>query len=312
MEKVFISICIPAYKRVAYLQRLLQSIESQSFRDFEIILSDDSPDQSVNALVALFPQLPIRYYHNPKPLGTPSNWNYAISQAKGEWIKLMHDDDWFSSDKSLELFALNARPEHKFIFSSYRDIYETGAVKSPAFPAAWRSRIIKNPVTLLARNVIGPPSVTMVHSSILEQYDSAMKWRVDIDFYIRILKQLKSYYHIEEKLVNVGISLTQVTHDCINVPEVELPEGLSLLRKYGTVPLRHILVYDAWWRILRNVGIRHPDQLQPFAGQGFWPEVIRSMAVHQRFIPSGLLKLGVISKSAMLISYLLNRKHLKK
>ncbi len=45
-----ISICIPAYKNSNFLNRLLMSINSQLFRDFEVVVTDDSPDESVKEL----------------------------------------------------------------------------------------------------------------------------------------------------------------------------------------------------------------------------------------------------------------------
>jgi len=100
-----ISICIPAYKRVAYLQRLLESIAAQTFSGFEIILTDDSPDDSVANLIKNYSSLNIKYFKNEAALGTPANWNCGIAKASGEWIKLMHDDDWFASPHSLQQFA---------------------------------------------------------------------------------------------------------------------------------------------------------------------------------------------------------------
>ena len=77
-----ISICIPAYKQVDFLQRLLDSIRTQTFRDFEVILTDDSPDNAVADLVTAFSTaLPIRFIKNPVALGTPENWNEAIRRT---------------------------------------------------------------------------------------------------------------------------------------------------------------------------------------------------------------------------------------
>ena len=310
-KKVLISICIPAYKRVDQLRRLLQSISIQSFKDFEVVISDDSPDNSVQNLVNEFSHLKINYIRNNIALGTPANWNYAISRAKGEWIKIMHDDDWFSAAGSLTVFAEHSRTGKSFVFSAYTDVFESGRISNPQFTGTWKNRIIRNPVTLLARNVIGPPSVTMIHSSIREEYDTFLKWRVDIDLYIRLLKTLKEYSFIETRLVNVGISSTQVTNDCINVPGVELPEGLILLNKYGTSPLKHILVYDAWWRILRNTGIRSIAQIQDYTPYNSWPRAIIQMIKHQAYIPAFFLRMGVFSKLFMLISYFFNRRNLQ-
>jgi glycosyltransferase involved in cell wall biosynthesis len=306
-----ISICIPAYKRPGNIRRLLGSVAIQSFRDYEIIITDDSPDDSVKNALADFSTLPIVYFKNEQALGTPANWNFAISKASGQWIKIMHDDDWFADKDSLKYFAEEAGKQKHFIFSGYTNIFETGEKAEQSFPPLWRKRILTNPLTLMARNVIGPPSVTMVHHSIKEQYDSFMKWRVDIDFYIRVLQKEKAYSVIEKPLINVGISASQVTKDCFNIPEVELPEALLMLEKYGLTPLRNIIVYDAWWRMLRNLGIRSKKQLFRHTPYGQWPEAVVNIAKHESRIPEGLLKIGVLSKFFMVISYCINRKFLR-
>jgi len=137
-----------------------------------------------------------------------------------------------------------------------------------------------------------------------------MKWRVDIDFYIRLLKEQQSFYYINQPLVNVGISSSQVTNYCIDRPEVELPEGLLLLQKYGVPPLKNIRVYDAWWRIIRNTGIRNRKQLQQYTAFNQWPDAILAMVDFQSHIVPGILKIGICSKLFMSFSYLLNVRNL--
>jgi hypothetical protein len=305
-----LSICIPAYKRPQNIARLLQSIAIQNFSDFEIIITDDSPDNSVRGAIDNFSQLPIFYFKNAQPLGAPANWNRAISLAKGEWIKLMHDDDWFSNENSLLKFVEKTSAGKAFIFSGFTTVFESGNEKRSKFLTRWGKTIVKNPMTLLAQNVIGTPSVTLIHRSFTELYDERMKWRVDIDYYIRILKKEKALVFIDEPLVNVGMSKGQVTNSCINKPEFELPEGLLLLQKHGLAPLQQITVYDAWWRILRNTGTRNTDQLNHYAIYGKWPQAIIKMVYHQSKISRQLLKIGLMSKVAMFFSYLQNRKNL--
>lgn len=304
-----ISICIPAYKRVQYLQRLLDSIAVQTFRDFEVVVSDDSDDDSVyNLLEAYTEKFTIHYYKNEPSLGTPANWNFGISKATGEWIKLIHDDDWFASADSLQLFADNINQQHKLIFCAYANRTQAtgGKVEEKYFPALWKNKIIKNALTLLAYNVIGPPSVTLVHSSIKEKYDERMKWRVDMDFYVRLLLKEKSYTYINKILVNVGISETQVTNYCFQNPSVELPEGFLLLQKYGAGRLKNIWVYDAWWRLLRNMNIRSGDQLTEYVKEQ-WPAVIINITKHLKIMPIKILRNGILSKIIMTISFLFNR-----
>lgn len=305
-----ISVCIPAYKRVNYLKRLLDSLLIQKFHDFEVIISDDSNDDSVEILLTGYKnKFIIRYFKNPLALGTPANWNAAISKASGEWIKLIHDDDWFASPHALQVFADNIANNNKFMFCAYENFNNDNNISKGRLHLSpfWRKRIIKNPVTLLAYNVVGPPSVTMFHRSIAEQYDARMKWRVDMDFYIRVLMQEHSYTYINHVLINIGIGETQVTNICFENPFVELPEGLLLLQKYGTNRLKNIWVYDAWWRLLRNMNIKSEEQLKVYANE-LWPAAIIQITRHLDKIPVKFLKIGVLSKAFMFFSYLINRR----
>ena len=113
MSDILISICIPAYSRVAFLQRLLASIAVQTFKDFEVIITDDSPGSDVQEVCSRYADaFPLIYYKNEPALGTPENWNEGIRRASGKWIKLMHDDDWFATPGALQQFA-HATQQHQ-------------------------------------------------------------------------------------------------------------------------------------------------------------------------------------------------------
>lgn len=46
-----VSICIPAYKQPEFLKRCLDSVFEQSYTDYEVIITDDSPDNEIEKLV---------------------------------------------------------------------------------------------------------------------------------------------------------------------------------------------------------------------------------------------------------------------
>ena len=97
-ERPKVSICIPAYNNEAEVRRLLSSIAAQTMQDVEIILTDDSTNGEIEALVegirsgrradagsagGILSDAPcmsrLRYVHNEKPLGHIFNWNKALS-----------------------------------------------------------------------------------------------------------------------------------------------------------------------------------------------------------------------------------------
>lgn len=299
-----ISICIPAYKRVDSLIRLLESIEIQTFKNFEVVITDDSPDDSVQILTESFKEkFPLLYYKNSTSLGTPANWNTCIDKASGEWIKIMHDDDWFANAQSLEGFAKHTYGEKKFIFCDYFSVDEEKKTQiKSAISDSWLKRIAAEPFSLYAKNMIGPPSVTLIHRSVMEKFDTTLKWLVDIEFYIHILSKKNQLILIKEALIHIGLNEAQVTNSCFLNPSVELPEGIYMLEKYGLNKLKNIWVYDAWWRLFRNMQIKSEFQLEQYAPRK-WPRVLVSMLNDQQKYSSRLLRNGFFSKAMMFLSY---------
>jgi glycosyltransferase involved in cell wall biosynthesis len=307
-EGVFISICIPVYKRVSFLKRLLDSIEVQSYRRFEVVITDDSPDNEVSDLCGSHPlSAVIRYFKNEKKLGTPENWNESIRRAGGEWIKLMHDDDWFLDPGALKVFATAVvqNPAGNFFFSEYTNVFLDDLGKRCVeihMSREWLKRLDRDPKTLLSSNRIGPPSV-ILHKNIPGiYYDSALKWLVDIDFYIRFLEHYKPL-PIAQNLIAVGLGEEQVTKQVFRNQLVEIPENMYVLNKIGIRSLRNVIVYDAYWRFIRNLKIRSVHQVRQSGYQGPIPEVIESMIRFQSSIPTAVLKTGIFSKFFMTLHF---------
>lgn len=309
MQKTLISICIPAYKRVDQLSRLLISIQNQTFKEYEVIITDDSPDDSVKSLCDLYlDKFPLHYFKNNPALGTPENWNEGIRKANGQWIKLMHDDDWFLTNEALGKFAsaIQGR-EAKLIFSGYRNIKSDELHGEAVALSSFRRYLLKsNPVSILSKNCIGPPSVTLFERMPLMEFDKNLKWLVDMEFYIRQLKE-KEIVYINEPLIGIGISPSQVTAASSMNPSVEIPEHLYLLKKLGERALNNIPFYDAFWRLFRNFGIYDIPSLTEFASGNPLPDKVISLIKFQRAIPYRILRVGLFSKFFMLCSYIRSR-----
>ncbi|MCH5596833.1 glycosyltransferase family 2 protein [Niabella ginsengisoli] len=309
----FISICIPAYKRSNFLERLLQSIAIQDYKDFEIIVTDDSPNDEVKLVCEKYSdEISILYHKNETALSTPANWNKAISLAKGEWIKLMHDDDWLATASALQQFADCAKKnDNAFIFSAYTNVYEKDSSEKIVFPEKFRLlQADKEPSILVAKNFIGPPSVTMHKNDRQHLYDPALKWLVDIDMYRRRIETDKLVY-INQPLVKVYMSNSQVTAYTKNIGNIEIPEHFHFLNKMGINKLKNILVYDYNWRFLRNFRIENIKQIEDFGYDGSIHPILKSMIGTQSKLPRALLRSGVISKLLMTLHFLKNKHKIK-
>ncbi len=96
-RKLF-SVCIPAYNRAHQLIPLLQSIFSQDFSDFEVVICEDmSPEREQIAAIARdfqlrFPGM-LLYFENPENLGYDANIRNLVDKATGEFCFFMGNDD---------------------------------------------------------------------------------------------------------------------------------------------------------------------------------------------------------------------------
>ncbi len=89
------SIAIPAYKN-QYLKDAIDSILSQTYDKFEIIIVNDASPYSVREVVDKYNDSRIRYFENKTNCGAVNvvdNWNICLSYAKCEYIICMGDDD---------------------------------------------------------------------------------------------------------------------------------------------------------------------------------------------------------------------------
>jgi glycosyltransferase involved in cell wall biosynthesis len=303
----FFSICIPAYKNTDYLQRLLDSITIQTFRDFEVVVTDDSPDTTVADFINHYAaDFPIRYFKNNPVLGTPENWNEGIRQAKGKWVKMMHDDDWFATADALQVFfdATIKHPDVLFFFAAFQNItQETGAIEK-VFCSKWDLLLLKwSPLHLFKKVYVGNPSCTLVLRGARVYYDNEYKFVVDFEYYFRLIEIFNSYKYIDQLLISVGFNALQVTKYTFKVAAVQVPENLSLVNKLGTRILRNLLVYDYYWRMWRNLGVRGVADCRKFYDAPI-PKILVIMMQQQAMVPLHVLKIGVVSKVMMCVSYL--------
>ncbi len=94
MNQPFFSVVIPTYNRCDYLAATLDSIRSQTFRAFEVIVVDNESDDGTAEMIRERPE-EIHYVRERNPGPGPAR-NIGIREAKGEYIAFLDSDDlWF-------------------------------------------------------------------------------------------------------------------------------------------------------------------------------------------------------------------------
>ena len=227
-----VSILIPTYNQPQLVKECIESILMQTYRDFEIIVTDDSTNTETEEMIRSN-RYPVVYVKNETSLGSPKNWNKALEYATGDYIKFLHHDDSFSEKESLECFvkALDENPDSDFAFCESIHVNDKKEVTAVYSPSKYVKAIRKDFYCLFFANKIGAPSITIYRKNSFK-FDEKMKWLVDKDFYIKCFEKNKNFVFIEKPLVNILVdSEKKVTHECVGNKEIEVFEEMYLYSK---------------------------------------------------------------------------------
>lgn len=122
---------MPAYK-ATYLKEAIDSILSQTYRDFRLIISDDCSPENLKAVVEQYDDERITFRRNEKNIGGRSlveHWNLLQSVADSEYVILAPDDDLYAPAFLEQIDQLTSRyPEVNVLKSRSQKIDETGEV----------------------------------------------------------------------------------------------------------------------------------------------------------------------------------------
>ncbi len=121
------SIITPQYNSFHLMDEYFRSLESQTFKDFEVIIVDDcSTDDSYESLKDYIGQssLVVKLFQSASNAGPGNARNIGLSKADGQYICFMDSDDYISDDyfESLNEIILNKKPD--LIYFGYYHIFE--------------------------------------------------------------------------------------------------------------------------------------------------------------------------------------------
>lgn len=102
------SFVLPAYK-ARFFREALDSILSQTYKDFELIIVNDASPEDLESIVNSYDDPRIRYYVNKENIGGKdlvAQWNHCLEYATGEYIILASDDDVYHLEYLEKMNAL--------------------------------------------------------------------------------------------------------------------------------------------------------------------------------------------------------------
>ena len=165
-------------KGIEYLEYSFNILYSQTYKNFEIVISDHSTDDNIEELCKQWNQvLNINYFKNEYKRGISSaNINHAIKNAKGDIIKVLFQDDFLYDEHSLEK-QLECFKGNWMVTACCH--YNGVEVYKPFYPK-YHDQI------QYGQNTISSPSVIMFKNKDIIEFDEELFWLMDVDYYKRM------------------------------------------------------------------------------------------------------------------------------
>jgi glycosyltransferase involved in cell wall biosynthesis len=188
-----VSVVIPAYNAAAFIRRTIDSVLSQTYTDFELIVVDDgSTDDTGQVVQSYGPK--VRYIRQANAGDGPAR-NAGIAAAQGRWIAFLdHDDEWLSNKLKAQMNLLDRNPDLRWCGTNY--LLSCQNLRRPAGnPEELAKRLaghefFDNFFTAVGREGCALVTTTMVvHRDVFEQvgvFDSCWALCADFDMWWRI------------------------------------------------------------------------------------------------------------------------------
>ena len=242
-----VSVVVPAYQSAAHIGKTLSSVLAQTFEDLELVVVDDASTDGTVEVARSFPDDRLRVLANQTNVGPVENWNRAVAEARGRFVKLLCGDDvLYPTCIDRQVRALGAPDAAGAVMTACRrDILdEAGDVLIAGRGLDGLTGLVPAAVALRAAvragtNVFGEPAAVMVRAEALAlcgPFSSRLPYTVDLDMWCRVLEH----------------------GDLVAVPEALC--GFRVVATSWSVSLGRQQAAQAR-RLLADVRRRHPDEI---------------------------------------------------
>lgn len=242
-----VSVVIPVYNTENYLAKTIDSVLTQTFKDFELLIIDNCSTDASPDIAQKYAQKDdrIKFYRNDHNLGLIGNWNRAILLARGDYVKLLCADDILEPDHLQEfLTVLDTHPDVSLVTSFEQLIGDLHTVrKVPDLPAIneLNGKLVQKHLMTYGNWIGSPSSVMFRRKSLYIGVFNYMwsDWVLDLDMWIRLLS-IGNLFVVPKILTHNRIhnqrtsATTNINYNFVNEELLFLKTAFQFPKIYGS------------------------------------------------------------------------------
>ncbi len=225
-----VSVIIPTMNRARLLSRAVDSVLSQTYTDFELIIIDGHSTDETRKVVQEYNDPRIRFYLQEIPKNGAQATNEGINRALGKYIAFLDDDDeWHPTKLEKQTGLLDTLPEDYGMVYCWMDYYNNDGEMVNSKRPVLKGNIYKE--ILVEDRLSGTPTF-LVRKSLIDKiggFDTALIFYDDVEFARRVAKY-SGIDFVPETLVNVYVDHGSVRQS--DLKELSAPSLVYLYGKY--------------------------------------------------------------------------------
>lgn len=198
-----VSIITPSYGSEKFIIKTIESVQAQTYLDWEMIIVDDVSPDNTNKIIENFIQQDsrIKLIRLEKNSGAAVARNRAIQEASGRFIAFLDADDLWKANKLEKQLEFMAKKNCALSYTYYDAIDEDNNLLEKTFEPPLKLSY----TDLLKTNYIGCLSAMYDTEKIGKIYMPLIKKRQDYGLWLRILKQIDYAYCVPEILATYRV-----------------------------------------------------------------------------------------------------------
>lgn len=161
-EQPLISIVMPAYNAEATISEAIQSVQNQTWQNWELLVAVDAATDSTLNIVNQHAQRDERIIvlQNPSNQGVAVSRNHALSEAQGDYVAFLDSDDLWWPDKLAKQVAFMQQSHTDLCYGAYRRFNDSGVLNTVTPPAQvdyselLKSNVIPNLTGIVKRELL--------------------------------------------------------------------------------------------------------------------------------------------------------------
>jgi glycosyltransferase involved in cell wall biosynthesis/SAM-dependent methyltransferase len=289
-----VTVVIPCYNQAHFLGEAIESVLSQTYRNFEVIVVDDGSTDNTSEVASRYEGVRLIWQENR---GLAGARNRGLEEAKGEYVVFLDADDRLLPG-ALEagLGCFEAHPECAFVFGNSRYIAEDGTLLSNRGKSGWAPAPHgegDHYFALLRGNYISITARVMYRRAVFDDvggFDGNVSACADYDHYLRVARRYPVQRH-GEQVAEYRQHRASMSRDYA----LMLTSALTVLhrqRKFVRANEHYRKAYeigDRYWR--EYYGDPLVGEVRIYMREGKWERALRGLSVLGRYYRQGIILL---------------------